>query len=341
MVMARSLAVDEPVHEGVGPTPEGPWSTWPGLEVRHLHAFLAVADHGTFSRAAETLGYTQSAVSQQVRALEQMVGTELFDRPGGPRPVTLTPAGVALEGHARALVAQVVDAAAELRALGAGERGTLRVGSIQSVGRYILPELMSRFRTSHPQVRVKLEESQDPSPLLDQVADGQLDMMFVPLPGSGGSVSPQITLDSRFSTQIILDEPFVFLAPRASPEASRSAVSLDEIVRLPLVGQRSDWCRSITANRFAPVGGLPEYVFETDDNSTLQGLVGAGEAYAFVSRLSIDVSDHATVALPIDPAVEPRRLVVLTPAHRTPPPALAPFVETAEKVCADLCLGEV
>jgi DNA-binding transcriptional LysR family regulator len=309
------------------------------LEVRHLQAFLAVADEGTFSRAAERLGYTQSAVSQQVRALEHMVGAELFDRPGGPRPVTLTPAGTALEGHARAVVGRVVDAAAELRAVCAGETGTLRVGCIQSVGHYILPELMSRFRATHPKVQVRLSESQDPNPLLDQVADGGLDMMFVPLPGSGGSVSPQFALDKSFSTQLIMDDPYVFLVPATSPEAELRSISLEEIVRLPLVGYRSNWCRSIVANRLAPVGGLPEVVFETDDNATMQGLVGAGEAYAFVSRLSIVPTDVDTVVVPIDPPVEPRRMSVLTVAGRTPPPALAPFIETAEKVCAGLFAG--
>ena len=66
---------------------------WAGLEMRHLLALVAVVETGTFSGAAERLGYTQSAVSQQVGTLERMVGTPLFERPGGPRPVRLTTAG--------------------------------------------------------------------------------------------------------------------------------------------------------------------------------------------------------------------------------------------------------
>ena len=72
----------------------------PGLELRHLVALVAVADSGTFSRAAEQLGYTQSAVSQQIAALERVTGTPLFDRPGGPRPVQPTEAGAVLTEHA-------------------------------------------------------------------------------------------------------------------------------------------------------------------------------------------------------------------------------------------------
>ncbi|HEY9376078.1 MAG TPA: LysR family transcriptional regulator, partial [Jiangellaceae bacterium] len=68
-------------------------AAWSGLEMRHLLALVAVVETGTFSKAAEQLGYTQSAVSQQVATLERIVGAPLFERPGGPRPVRLTAAG--------------------------------------------------------------------------------------------------------------------------------------------------------------------------------------------------------------------------------------------------------
>ena len=78
--------------------------SWSALELRHLQALLAVTDEGTFSRAAGRLGYTQSAVSQQISALERMVGAPVFDRPGGPRPVELTEAGRVLVDHARGVL---------------------------------------------------------------------------------------------------------------------------------------------------------------------------------------------------------------------------------------------
>src|SRR4029453_12277369 len=94
-------------------------AAWPGLELRHLLALVAVVETGTFSGAAEQLGYTQSAVSQQVGTLERIVGTRLFERPGGRRPVRLTAAGEMLLTHARAVLARVGSAAADLRALAA------------------------------------------------------------------------------------------------------------------------------------------------------------------------------------------------------------------------------
>src|SRR5688572_21953062 len=106
----------------------------PGLELRHLVALVAVADHGTISKAAGELGYTQSAVSQQIAGLERAIGAPVFDRHGGPRLLTLTEVGTALLDHARAVLGRLRTAEADVRAVLAGENGVLRVGTLQSVG---------------------------------------------------------------------------------------------------------------------------------------------------------------------------------------------------------------
>src|SRR3954470_9835452 len=141
---------------------------WLGVELRHLAALQAVAQEGSFGRAAQRLGYTQSAISPQIAALERVVGERLIERPGGPRPVSLTEAGKLLLGHADAIVARMQAAHADLAALfegaaGAvaarmkpakadlaafseGAAGTLRVGTYQSVSAKILPAVVSRFK---------------------------------------------------------------------------------------------------------------------------------------------------------------------------------------------------
>src|SRR3954464_914809 len=93
---------------------------WPGLELRHLLALQAVAREGSFAAAAEALGYTQSAISQQIAALERTIGQRLIERPGGRRRVWLTDAGQTLLRHVDAIVAQVHAAAADLRELSEG-----------------------------------------------------------------------------------------------------------------------------------------------------------------------------------------------------------------------------
>jgi len=122
---------------------------WLGVELRHLAALQAVAEEGSFGRAAARLGYTQSAVSQQIATLERLVGERLVDRPGGPRPVTITQAGTVLLRHADGIIARLRAAQADLAALRDGSAGPLHVGTYQSVGARVLPEVMRRFSAAH------------------------------------------------------------------------------------------------------------------------------------------------------------------------------------------------
>src|SRR3546814_15696956 len=135
------------------------------LELRHLQALVAVADTGTFGKAAEQLGFTQSAVSQQIAALERAVGTPVFDRPGGPRPVRLTEAGEVLLEHARAVLTTLRGALADVDAMTSGTRGRLRVGTIHSVGTQVLPGLPPRFAFVRPQVGIEPHEPPPPAAL--------------------------------------------------------------------------------------------------------------------------------------------------------------------------------
>src|SRR2546428_374270 len=102
---------------------------WMGLELRHLIALKALAEEGSFGRAAQRLGYTQSAISQQIAVLERIVGQRLVDRPGGPKPISLTQAGELLLTHADGITARLSAAQADLSALEAGAAGPLRSGT--------------------------------------------------------------------------------------------------------------------------------------------------------------------------------------------------------------------
>ena len=154
------------------------FSAWSGLEMRHLLALVAVVETGTFSAAAEQLGYTQSAVSQQIGILERIVGATLFERPGGRRPVQLTAAGQMLLTHARAVITRVNAAAADLRALASGEQGELRVGTLPSVGSKILPSLLGTFRAEWPCIQIVRQESRESADLTRR-RDRELDVTFI------------------------------------------------------------------------------------------------------------------------------------------------------------------
>ena len=163
---------------------------WLGVELRHFAALEAVARTRSFGRAARELGYTQSAVSQQIAQLERIVGQRLFHRPGGPRRVEPTEAGLLLLGHADAIVARLDAARADMAALAEGSAGTLRVGIYQSVGARLLPALVRRFREQWPRVGVRVREESDSTELLRLLEHGELDLAFAELPLPPATILP-------------------------------------------------------------------------------------------------------------------------------------------------------
>jgi molybdate transport repressor ModE-like protein len=296
---------------------------WLGVELRHFLALEAVARTGSFARAAASLGYTQSAVSQQIAALERMVGQRLVERPGGPKPVSLTEAGRLLLTHADAIAARVAAAQADLDALGKGEAGTLHVGVFQSVGQRILPELMRRYLGAWPEVEVTLTESADDEELLAHVERGELDLTFADLP----------LTDGPFEWVELLRDPYVLVVAAESPLARRDKPpSLREVAELDLISHKH--CR--TAKRLEPMFGVPlDFVFRSDHNQTVQALVAAGVGSALVPRLTMDPEDPTTAMIEM-PKLMPRVIALAWHRDRYRTPAARAFVETAEEVTAEL-----
>jgi DNA-binding transcriptional LysR family regulator len=296
---------------------------WLGVELRHFLALEAVAREGSFGKAATALGYTQSAVSQQIATLERIVGHRLIERPGGPKPVSLTAAGRLLLRHADAIAARVAAAQADLAALAEGQAGTLRVGVFQSVGQRILPEVMRRFVTAWPQVNVTLTESSDDLELLSLVERGELDLTFADLP----------LTDGPFESVELLRDPFVLVVPAGSALVQRdTAPSWREMAELDLIGHKH--CRSLT--RMESEARRPlHFVFRSDHNQTVQALVASGVGTALVPRLTMDPEDEATELIEL-PKVQPRLISVVWHRDRYRTPAADAFVETAEAVCAEL-----
>ena len=128
-----------------------------GVELRHLTTLTTAVDEGSFGRAASRLGYAQSTVSQHIAALERAVGGRLFDRPGGPRRVQLTPLGEVLLTHAAELLAKADAMHAAVERFQAGE-GRLTIGTFQSVSNTLLPVLIRRLRDEFPSCDIRLSE---------------------------------------------------------------------------------------------------------------------------------------------------------------------------------------
>jgi DNA-binding transcriptional LysR family regulator len=252
-----------------------------GVELRHLAALEAVGRTRSFGRAARELGYTQSAVSQQIARLERNVGQRLVDRPGGPRPVDLTDAGRLLLRHADAIVAQLDAAQADLDAFAEGAAGPLRLGIYQSVGARILPGLIRRFKQEWPRVEVSVREEIDASDLLRLLEHGELDLTFADLPLPEGP----------FESEEVLRDPYVLLVQAGSELAERdSAPPFRELSGVPIV----TW-RHVGEHETYLRGRVPDLniVFRSDDNGTLVGLVAEGLGVAVVPQLVVNPRNPA------------------------------------------------
>jgi DNA-binding transcriptional LysR family regulator len=292
------------------------------IELRHLAALEAVGRTRSFVAAARELGYTQSAISQQIARLEQAAGQRLVERPGGPRPVALTDAGRLLLRHADAIVAQLDAAEADLAALAEGAAGPLRVGIFQSVGARILPGLLRRFREEWPRVEVRVREETDAADLLRLLEHGELDLTFADLPLPEGP----------FEWEEILRDPYVLVVPAADELARReTAPPLRELAGRPLV----TW-RQLGEPETYLRGRVPDLnvVFRSDDNGTLMGLVAEGLGYAVVPQLVVNPRNPAYVALPFGSRIPPRQLVIVRHRDRYRSAAADAFIELSSDSAA-------
>jgi len=293
------------------------------LELKHLSALDAVASEGSFGRAATRLGYTQSAVSQQIAALERLVGGSLFDRPGGPRPVELTPLGKLVLGHARDIIARVDATGDAVERFAAGAAGRLDIGTFQSVSNVLLPAMVQQLRAEHPDVDIRLFEEEDNDAGAQGVTAGELDLAF--------------TIGHRrgdLDSMLLLDDPFVLVAPRGElPNGTYPTAELDG---LPLVGYPPSTCQGDIESGLRAMGAAPTFVFRTYDNGAQMAMVRAGMGWAVMPLLAVDTRDKGVDVRFLAPALTPRQICLVWRRDRTLSPVAARMVELAGEVAGHL-----
>jgi DNA-binding transcriptional LysR family regulator len=289
------------------------------LEVRHLVAFDTVAREGTFGRAADKLGYTQSAISQQIASLERLVDGKLFDRPGGPKPVELTPLGEQLLVSARELLARVDAVGEDLDRFRTGEIGRLTVGTYQSVSAKVLPLVVGRMRAEYPDVEIRVFESDVDDELDVALARGELDLSFV----VGDWVG-------QFESRHLFDDPFVLVARPG--DYKPGTVRLAELQGAPMVGQHANSCQIMNEMGLRASGLEPNYVFRTNDNGTVSAMVKAGLGVAVMPLLCVDPDDPGIELHPLRPALPDRRISIAWRKGRTLSPVAERFIEISHDV---------
>ncbi|MFE2772781.1 LysR family transcriptional regulator [Microbacterium resistens] len=283
------------------------------MELQQMRYVLAVAEHASFTRAAQACFVVQSALSHQIARLEEELGVRLFHRTS--RHVRLSPAGEAFLPVARQCLETADRAAAEAVAAEGEIRGPLRIGVIPTVAAVDVPSALQAFRARHPQVAVRLAAGNSDD-LIRQVADGALDLAFLGLPDG-------FPLSGVGGRRLARDRHRAFVAPDHRL-ASRRRLSLERLAEEPLI----DFPAGTTGRRqtdlaFAAAGLRHEVAYETADMLLMQRLVRAGLGVALLaSTFATRMPD--LVAIPVAHAPVRTEHVIWGPFG--PPPAAAEFL---------------
>lgn len=296
------------------------------IELRHLVALTAVADEGSFGRAATLLGYTQSTVSQQIAALERAVGGAVFDRPGGPKAVRLTPLGSVVLGQGRELLAKAHALTDTVERFKAGD-GRIDIGTFQSVSNVILPSVISRLRDEHPGCDIRLSEEEPEQPQI-----GDLDLLFYDGP-----------IENDVQRIKLLDDPYYLVA--AAGDFPDGPVSLVQLDHAPMVAWPLTCDQPVMERAIADSGSRPQIVFRTAINDTLLSMVRVGMGSAVLPWLVIRGADVAAddrlSVHELLPSVPPRQIYLHWPAGRTQSPLARRAIEIAVEVAGELALPGV
>lgn len=278
------------------------------MELRHLAAFVAVAEEGSFTRASDRLHVVQSAVSAAVRNLERELAATLFDR--STHKVALTDAGAALLPEARATLAAAASARDAVDAVSGGLRGTVVLGTMQAQGMRAIdvPGLLAAFRDEHPHVQVRIRHAAGGSrEMANHVRDGQLDLAFVALP---------LRELPGVSFTALAREPIVAVAPESHPLAGRRSVPLSALADEPLAGFPEGWgVRAVVDRAFAAAGVSCTVAYEVNDTASVIEFVRHGLAVSLMPASMVDERD-GLVLIPLRASAAEFVTAVAAPANR-------------------------
>jgi DNA-binding transcriptional LysR family regulator len=281
------------------------------LDVRRMRVLREVSVRGSFSAAAEALSFTQSAISQQIAALERETGTTLVQR--NARGVRLTEAGEALVRHTEAILARLGEAEAELEAIAGLRGGRLRLASFESAAATLMPLAIAAFREHHPGVELSMimGEPEDTAPLLKS---GELDLAL----GFDSRIREEVDGLSRMQ---LLSDPMFLVMPTDHPLASKRNVRIADFADDPWIAGVYDCECNRLINRACAVAGFePRIAFQTDDYTAMQGFVAAGVGVSMIAELGLTSIRDDIVVRPLGREAPVREIfaATLAGAHRTP-----------------------
>lgn len=305
------------------------------FEVAGLRVMRAIAAEGSFTSAARSLGYTQPAVSQMVRRLEQRAGTVLVERHG--RTVRLTEAGEVLARHAVQVLAALDNAEAEVAAIAGLQSGRVRLMAFPSSSATLVPKALASVKAAHPGVTVKFSEAEPPESLAALRA-GLCDLAVAFTYEGTDAGRGEDDLEGLEVIDLLTD-PVTVVLPVDHPLSEQDVVRLTDL-------EHEQWiagcprCRGHLLSLSDTAGFQPEVAFETEDYVAVLGLVAAGLGVALVPRLILASVSHPGVrALPLEPRSS-RSVQVVTTSDLLRVPAVRTTVDALCASSRDLDLAE-
>lgn len=302
------------------------------FDSRHIQTFAEVVRTGSYAATARDLGYTQPAISQQMKALERAAGTPLFVRAG--RGLRLTDAGQLLARHATGILSSLATAHGQLKAITRLESGRIRVCAFPAANATLLPATVARVAAAHPDIRVELLEEEPPDSLR-ALREGRCDLALAFPAGDGDAADADLATEEGLVELPLLDDPLMVLLPAGHALAGSSRVELSELERERwIAGCRH--CRGHFVSACAAAGFAPDIAFTTDDNLAVQGLVAAGAGIALVPGMTLPLLRHTeVVARPLAPSGGRRVSAFVLEGHETAP-VTALMLRTLSEAAADM-----
>lgn len=275
-----------------------------------LEAFLSIADHGSFHRAAANLNLSQTALSHRMKKLEDDLGIKLLTRT--TRHVALTPAGVELLPKARRLMADISTSFEELRLQGKARQEKLTIGCLPTIAVHYLPPLLGKLRKSFPDLAIRVFDNSKLE-IAEKVHSGEAEFGIT------------IVAADRWDLEItpLMKEPFVLVCPKAHPLAQQKAVSWSSLKGEPLVRVSTQTGnRQLIDDALGPRREDMSWRYEVQHIVSALGLVRAGLGLTVVPQLAVNVEESpGLVAVPLrNPGISrtlgvvARRGVPLSPA---------------------------
>lgn len=290
---------------------------WIGIELRHFLALEAVAQEASFNRAAAKLGYTQSAISQQIAALERIVGQKLIERPTGAQPMRLTRAGEVLIEHAHAIGVRLASAQADLESLTAGDLDPLRVGFPGRGLGALMPGIYRRLEQARPDFTIRVLAAPDEDDLSRMLRQGDADLAFVERPLPESEVE-QVTL---------LEDDYVLVVGRGTAELAASP-TLHELASMPLIAFKAR--KSCQLTEYFHAHNLePSWAIGSDDIETIYAAVMLRLGWALLPRLATFSLGPDVEVVELNCGFPPRRLGIAWSSARGQSALAQAFVSAA------------